>query len=188
MSLAFGVSEGVRVRIDTEPLHHSVGPRETPIWHIPHEHMGSFGMQVREVPEIVVRSLSLWNFNIWFRLRGVDQVCELDGVLNEEDWDVIADDIPIALLGVELDGKPSHVSHRMATTPRPKYGRETKEDRRISRSVSQKPRIGHVCSAFIEFEGSECTGPTCMNNSFWDTLVVETEYFQKGQSCLGENS
>ena len=140
--------------------------------------MGSFGVQVREVPEIVVRSLSLWNFNIWFRLRGLDQVCELDGVLNGEDWDVIAEDIPIALLGVGLDGKPSHVSQCIATTSRSKYGRETKEDRRISRSVSQNPRIGHVCNAFIEFEGSECTGPTCMNSSFRDTLVVETVYFQ----------
>ena len=140
--------------------------------------MGSFGVQVREVPDIVVCSLSLRNFNIWFRLRGVDQVCELDGVLNEEDWDVIADDIPIALLGVELDGKPPHVSHCIATTPRSKNGKESKEDRRVSRSVSQDPRIGHVCGAFIEFEGSKCTGTACMNNSFWDTLVVETVYLQ----------
>lgn len=138
--------------------------------------MGSFGVQVREDPEIVVRSLGLWNFNIWFRLRGVDQVCGLNGVLNEEDWDAIADDIPITFLGVEFDFKPSHVSHCIATTSRSKDGRESKEDQRVSRSVRQNARIGHVCGAFIEFGGSKCTGTACMNNSFWDTLVVEMVY------------
>ena len=108
--------------------------------------MGSFGVQVREVPKIVVRSLSFWNFSIWLRLRGVDQVCKLDGVVNEKDWDVIADDILIALLGVELDGKPSHVSHCIATTPRSKNGREIRKTgvfREVSVRTPHWSRLQH---------------------------------------------
>jgi hypothetical protein len=35
-------------------------------------------------------------------LGGVDQVRELDGVLNEQYGNVVADDVPVALLGVEF--------------------------------------------------------------------------------------
>ena len=77
-----------------------------------------------------------------------------------------------------IDGKPSHVSHCIATIPRSKDDRESKEHRRVSRSVRENPGIDHVSGAFIEFEGSECTGTVGMNNSFWDTLVVETVYLQ----------
>ena len=31
---------------------------------------------------------------------GVNQIRELDGILNEEHRDIVADDVPIALLGV----------------------------------------------------------------------------------------
>lgn len=64
-----------------------------------------------EVPEIVVGALGLWNLIVWFRLASVDNIRELDCVLDEEDWDVVANNVPVALLGVELDGKATDVSH-----------------------------------------------------------------------------
>ena len=42
MSLAPRVGEGVGT--DTEPLNHSVGPRNATIWHSAHEHMSGFGV------------------------------------------------------------------------------------------------------------------------------------------------
>ena len=130
-------------------------------------------MEVLEVPEIIVSALGLWDFNIWFRLRGVDQVRELNCVLNEEDWNVIAHDIPIALLSVELDGKASHITHCVGATSRSKDCRKSQEDRCGSRSVSQNPSTGHIFGAFVELEGSESTGTAGMDYSFGDTLVVK---------------
>ena len=47
---------------------------------------------------------------IRFRLHRMDEVREPDGVLDEEDRDVVADDVPVAFLGIELDGKAAHVA------------------------------------------------------------------------------
>lgn len=38
-------------------------------------------------------SSSLRDLIIWARLYGVDEIRELDSVLDEEDWDVVANDI-----------------------------------------------------------------------------------------------
>lgn len=46
-------------------------------------------MQELEVPEVVVRRLSLWDLVVRFRLAGMDDVWELDRILNEEHRDVL---------------------------------------------------------------------------------------------------
>ena len=43
-------------------------------------------------------------------LCGVDQIGKFDGVLDEEDGDVVADQIPVAFLGVELDGEAADIA------------------------------------------------------------------------------
>ena len=47
---------------------------------------------------------------VGLHLHRVDQVGELDGVLDEEDRNVVADQIEIALLGVKLDSEASNIS------------------------------------------------------------------------------
>lgn len=44
-------------------------------------------------------------------LPGMDKIGELDGVLDEEDGDVVAYDISVALLGVEFDCKAAHITN-----------------------------------------------------------------------------
>ncbi len=44
----------------------------------------------------------------WF--NGMDQVWKLYGVLNEEHWRVIAHQIPVTFIGIELDGKTPNVA------------------------------------------------------------------------------
>ena len=46
-------------------------------------------------------------------LGGMDQVGELDRVLDEEHRDVVADEIPVALLRVELDREAAYVARRI---------------------------------------------------------------------------
>lgn len=48
-----------------------------------------------------------------FRLYSVDEVRELDGILDEKDRNVIPNDIPIALLCVEFNRKPSNIANRV---------------------------------------------------------------------------
>ena len=50
------------------------------------------------------------DFIMWFRLNRMYDIRELDRLLNEEDGNVIADNVPIAFGSVELDSKTSNVS------------------------------------------------------------------------------
>jgi hypothetical protein len=60
-------------------------------------------------------------------LHGVDQVGELDRVLDEEDRDVVADDVPVAFLGVELDGEAADVAGQVHRALVAGHGREADE-------------------------------------------------------------
>ena len=61
-----------RERVDTEALHHTVGPRDGAVRHRPHEHVRGFGVQVHKVPEIVMGRLGLGHFVVRLGLDSVD--------------------------------------------------------------------------------------------------------------------
>jgi hypothetical protein len=63
-----------------------------------------------------MRTACLRIASICLHLHRVDQVRELDRVLDEEDWDIVADQIPIALLRIEFDRK---ASRGVSTEPAP---------------------------------------------------------------------
>lgn len=54
-------------RVNTKPLHHAEASWYTTVRHSPHEHVRSFGVQVLEIPKIVMCALSLRNFPVWLR-------------------------------------------------------------------------------------------------------------------------
>ena len=68
------------------------------------------GIRRDEVPEVVVRRLRLREAAVGLLLDGVDEVGELDRVLDEEHRDVVADEVPVALLRVELHGEAADVA------------------------------------------------------------------------------
>ena len=62
-------------------------------------------------------------------LHAVDEVRELDRVLDEEHRDVVADEVPVAGVGVELDGEAAHVARRVDRAGAAGDGREAHEHR-----------------------------------------------------------
>ena len=60
-----------------------------------------------------MRALTGRNLGVGLGLDGVNKVGELDGILDEEHRDVIPNNVPVALLRVELDREPSHVADRI---------------------------------------------------------------------------
>ena len=46
-------------------------------------------------------------------LYGVNKVRELDGILDKKHRNIIPDDVPVALLRVEFDRKPSNIANRI---------------------------------------------------------------------------
>lgn len=100
-------------------------------------------------------------------------VWELHCVLYEEDRNVIADKIPIALLGVEFDGKPSNIPDGIGTASATEDGREAYKDGCGSGGIGQDTSLGDIFGTLEELEGSECTHATGMDNSFWDTFMIK---------------
>jgi hypothetical protein len=123
--LALGVDEPEGV--DAEALHDAERPRDGPVRHDPHDHVHRLGHQRDEVPEVVVGRLRLREAAVGLRLHRVDQVGELDRVLDEEHRDVVADEVPVALLGVELDGEAADVAGEVERALAAGDGREADE-------------------------------------------------------------
>ena len=123
--------------VDAEAFHHAQRPRKRAIRHDPHHHVHRLGRQRDEVPERVVRGRRLRKAPVGLHLHGVDEIGELDRVLDEEDRNVVADEIPVALLGVELDGEAAHVARRVDRAGAAGHGREPGEDRRPLADLGQ---------------------------------------------------
>ena len=87
--------------------------RQGAVGHGPHQHVGGLGHQRCEVPECVVRAGRLRHAVMRLGLDGVDQVGELDGILDKEHRNVVADQVVVAFSRVKLDRKAAYVTHRI---------------------------------------------------------------------------
>ena len=100
-------------------------------------------------------------------------VRELDGVLNEEDGDVVADQIPIAFLGVKFDCKASNIADGVGTASATEDSREPYKDGCGPGGVGQDAGFGDILGTLEELEGSECTDATGMDDPLRNTFMIE---------------
>lgn len=73
-------------------------------------------MKEAEVPKVVMGGLGRRDFLIRFWLTSVDEIWKLESILDEEDRNIVSDNIPVPLLCIKLDCKPSDISHSVGTT------------------------------------------------------------------------
>lgn len=121
-----------------------------------------------EVPRRVVRAGSLGHLAVRLGLDGVDQVWELDGGLDEEDWDVVPDDVKVALVGIEANGEAMDITDSVGTTPRASDGREADEEGRLLALLGEERRASDVGIVAIAGEGAVSTSTAGMDSSFRD--------------------
>src|SRR6478609_6880047 len=110
------------------------------------------------------------------RLAGVDDIGELDAVLDEENRYVVADQIEIALVRVELDGKTPGVPNGIGGPARPQHGGEPDEYRCLAILLEKR---GHGDRAGISIgpENSVCSGAASVHHPLRDALVIEMRDF-----------
>ena len=162
--------------VDTEPFHEPVRPRDRPIRHHPHQHVGGLRHQRDEVREVVVRGGCLWEPSVWLVLHRMHEVGELHRILHEEDRDVVAHEIPVALLRVELHGEAAHVAGEVGRALVARDRREAHEDRGAFARPLEEVRAGQVGQRFERLEEAVCTVATSVNDALWDAFVVEVEH------------
>ncbi len=92
------------------------------------------GTQTPEVPCHV----GALHVGLGVSLLAVDEVGELDGVLDEEDWSIVPDHVVISFLRVEFNGKSSGVSVGIWGTLLASYGGESDEERSLLADLVQE--------------------------------------------------
>ena len=108
-------------------------------------------------------------------LHGVDEVGELDRVLDEEDRDVVADEVPVALLRVELHGEAADVAGEVGRALVAGDRREAHEHRGALAGSLEQVGAGDVGQRLVGLEeavGAEAAG---VDHALGDALVVEVE-------------
>ena len=146
-----------------------------PVGHDPHDHVHALGRERDEVPEVVVGGLRLREVAVRLGLDGVDQVGELDRVLDEEDRDVVADEVPVALLGVELDGEAADVAGEVGRALAAGDGREADEDRGLLALALEEVGPGDVGERLVVLEVAVGAVAAGVDDPLGDALVVEVE-------------
>ncbi len=159
--------------MDAEPFHHPIAPRDRAIRHDPHNHVHRLRHQRDKIPKCVVRGRRLGHLVMRFRFDGVNQVGKFHGVLNEKHGHVVAHQIEVSLLGVELYREAARVTHRIRRSSGPDDRGEAHEDRRLSCGILEEFGFRDGSHRLVDLKDPWAADATSMNDSFWNTLMVK---------------
>ena len=137
------------------------------------QHVGGLGHQGDEVPEGVVRGRGLRHLVVRLGLDRVDEVGELHRVLDEEHRDVVADQVPVAFVGVELDREAAHVARQVGRAALAEHGREAHEHRRALAGFGERRRLGDRAERVVALEVAVRRRAARVHHALGDALVVE---------------
>ena len=114
-------------------------------------------------------------------LLGVDEVRELDRVADEEDAEVVADEVPVAVLGVELDREAARVARRLGGVPAAGHGGEAQRDVGALAGLLEELRAGELGDRLVAdlargLEVAERGGAARVDDPLRHALAVEVAH------------
>ncbi|MNO48221.1 hypothetical protein D3C76_385530 [compost metagenome] len=168
---ALGVdqAEGVHAKA----LHHPQAARDGTVGHGPGHHVRRLRHQRDEVPESVVSRAAGRHLVVRLGFDRMYEVRKLDGVLDEKHRHVVANQVEIAFIGIELDGKAAHVAYRVTRASRPLHRGKTHEYRGHLLRGLQETGLGQLGMAAVALEVAMRPGPTGMDDTLRNALMVE---------------
>src|ERR1700737_2627888 len=95
-----------------KPFHHSETTGNSAVGHHPHNHMHRFRHQGNKIPKGIVCGARLWNFIVRLGFDSMNQVRKFNGVLNKKYGYIIAYQVIIAFLRIELNSKSFYTATR----------------------------------------------------------------------------
>src|SRR5512141_174634 len=135
--------------------------------------MHGFRRERNEIPEGVVRSGRLRKAAVGFHFYGMDEVGEFDGILDEENRDVVPDQVPVAFLGVKLDGKSAHVARGVHRTRAARDGGYASEDRGLLPHFAEYLGGSVLFQRVGQLEESMDARRSSVNDALRNALVIE---------------
>ncbi|MND99015.1 hypothetical protein D3C80_913910 [compost metagenome] len=172
-ALGIDQAEGMHAKA----FHHSKAARDGAVRHGPHDHMGRLRHQRDEIPEGVMSRTAGRYLVVGLWLHRVDKIGELDGILDEKHRHVVADQVEIAFICIELDGKAPHISHRVARTAWALNRREADKNRGDLFRILQETGLGQLSVVAIALEEPMCPGTAGVHDALGDTLMVKVGDF-----------
>src|SRR5688572_12128876 len=156
-----------------EPLHRPVAAGDRTVRHGPHHHRGALWHERDEVPECVVSGAGLWHRKMRLGLCRVHEVGELHCVLDKEDRDVVADQIPVAFVGIELDGEAADIARRVGRAAFAEHRREPHEHGGALAGLGKDGCAGQLVERLEALEEPVRGGAACVHDPFGYALVIE---------------
>ena len=106
-------------------------------------------------------------------LDRMDDVRKLHRVLDEEHRDVVADEVPVAFVGVELDREAAHVARGIGRAALAGNGGEADEHRRALAGLGEDRRARQLRQRLVAFEIAVRARSARMHDALGNALVIE---------------
>jgi hypothetical protein len=115
-------------------------------------------------------------------LLAMEEVWELHGVLDEEDWGVVANHVVVSFFGVELDGESTRISVAIVGSTLSSNGGESEEDWSSLANLAEEGSLGEAGDIVGDLQESVSSSSLGMDDSLWDSLSGEvSKLVQKGE-------
>ena len=122
-----------------------------------------------------MRGLRLWKPAVGFLLGGMDEVGKLDRVLDEKHRNVVSDNVPVALLCVELDREAAYIAREIGRSFIARQSRKADEGRRFFSGPLEESGLGNGRKRLLVLEVSMDSEATRMNDSLGNAFVIEVK-------------
>ena len=165
--LAGAVDE--RVGVDAGAVHVAVVGGDADVVEEEGEHVEALRVVGEEVEDAPV----LLDVRLGVGLERVHHVRELHAVADEEDGEVVADEVPVALPGVELDGEATRVAEGLRAAALVDDGGEADDDRGLDARGAEEVGAGEVGDVVGDLEEALGAGAAGVHHALRDTLPVE---------------
>jgi len=174
VSLVLSVDEAERVA--AKAVHVPVGTRNAPVAHDDGDLVQCLGQGSPEVPVVAGAA----QVGTGVALDSVVEVGELEGIAQEEDGRVVAHQVPVSLLGIELDGKAADIALGIRRASLAGHGGETGEEIGLLSHFGEDLCLGVAGDVMGDCKGTVGPGSLGVHAPLGDDLPVEvSEFFQE---------
>lgn len=103
----------------------------------------------------------------------MNEVGELGGIPQEEDWCIVCNHVPVSFFGSELDGEASRVTSAVVRTRLATDGRESDSDRALLAFLGEEISLRQFWDGVCALKEAVSTTALGVDNTFWDSFSVE---------------
>src|SRR5580658_1564769 len=166
-ALVVGVDEAIRVA--AEAMHVPKAARDAAVAHYDGDLMQGLGQQSPEVPIVVGAA----HTGSRVAFDGMIEVGKAQRIAKKEHRRIVAYHIPVALLGIELQGKAADVAFGIRRTALACYGREACEHGGLLADLRKDLRFRIAADVMRDGEGSMGSGALGVHAPFGDHFAIE---------------